>query len=250
MEIANEEQRDRPTSVTFRHRKQNRKLSLVEELAQNYEFDDNQVDGGDTSEAEIDMMVLPKTRTRSMTSNIVRARPDIPESGTDVLSSLSEMKGEVRREIEVMNMKMTQLEEQISTIITILKSQGHLHSPRGYGSPSTSFDKGRMSATSYLNDTSPPEEAPSNQKDKEGPLPEWLAPSGSSGTRADGVPEWDDSTTQAQERNSAQAASLLNNQSNRNNAEPDPRLLQTLGLFKMGKKWGPRKKINCSTQGI
>lgn len=236
LEIANEEQRDRPTSVTFRHRKQNRKLSLVEELAQNYEFDDNQVDGGDTSEAEIDMMVLPKTRTRSMTSNIVRARPDIPESGTDVLSSLSEMKGEVRREIEVMNMKMTQLEEQISTIITILKSQGHLHSPRGYGSPSTSFDKGRMSATSYLNDTSPPEEAPSNQKDKEEPLPEWLAPSGSSGTRADGVPEWDDSTTQAQERNSAQAASLLNNQSNRNNAEPDPRLIQTLGLFKMGKK--------------
>lgn len=236
MEIANEEQRDRPTSVAYRPKRQNRKLSLVEELAQNYEFDDNQLDGGDTSETEIDMMVLPKTRTRSMTSNIVRARPDITESGTDVLSSLSEMKGEVRREIEVMNMKMTQLEEQISTIITILKSQGHLHSPRGYGSPSNSIDKGRMSATSYLNDTSPPEEAPCNQKDKEEPLPEWLAPSGSPEARAISIPDWDDSTTQAQEGNSAQAASLLNNQENQSNADPDPRILQTLGLFKMGKK--------------
>lgn len=211
-------------------------MSLVEELAQNYEFDDNQLDGGDTSETEIDMMVIPKARTKSMTSNIIRARPDVPESGTDVLSSLSEMKGEVRREIEVMNMKMTQLEEQISTILSILKSQGHLHSPRGYGSPSDSIDKGRMSSTSYLNATSPPEEAPCKEKDKEEPLPDWLAPPGSPVTRTNSIPDWDESTTQAQENNSAQAANLLNNPAGQGAADTDPRILQTLGIFKMGKK--------------
>ena len=51
------------------------------------------------------MMVIPKGRTKSFTGNTVRTRAEIAESGTDVLSSLSEMKGEVRREIEVMNMK-------------------------------------------------------------------------------------------------------------------------------------------------
>ncbi|XP_078350361.1 voltage-gated delayed rectifier potassium channel KCNH5-like isoform X3 [Oculina patagonica] len=238
LEIANEDQSDRPPSVALRPRRQNRKLSLVEELAQNYEFDESHVDGGDTSDAEIDMMVIPKTRTKSMTSNIVRARPDVPESGVDVLSSLSEMKGEVRREIEVMNMKMTQLEEQISTILTILKSQGHLHSPRGYGSPRDSLDKGRMSSTSYLNDTSHPVESPPREeKDKEEPLPEWLAPTGSPVARTNSVPDWDNTSTQAQEDNSAQAANLLNNQAGQSSAaDADPRILQTLGLFKMGKK--------------
>lgn len=225
--------------MAFRPRRQNRKLSLVEELAQNYEFDDSHVDGADTSDAEIDMMVLPKTRTKSMNSNIVRTRAEVPESGTDVLSSLSEMKGEVRREIEVMNMKMTQLEEQISTILSILKSQGHLHSPRGYESPRDSLDKGRMSSTSYLNDTSPPEEEkPKEQaKDKEEPLPDWLAPSRSPVARTNSVPDWDNTSTQAQEDNSAQAANLLNNPAGQSTAaEADPRLLQTLGLFKRGKK--------------
>ena len=238
MEITNEDQNERPPSVAYRTKRQNRKLSLVEELAQNYEFDDNHVDGGDTSDAEIDMMVIPKTRTISVTSNTVRARPEVAESGTDVLSSLSEMKGEVRREIEVMNMKMTQLEEQISTILSILKSQGHLHSPRGYGSPRDSLDKGRMSSTSYLNDTSPPEESPSQEeKRKEEPLPEWLAPSGSPVARTNSVPDWDNTSTQAQEDNSAQAANLLNNQAGQSSAaDADPRLLQTLGLFKTGKK--------------
>lgn len=239
LEMTNEDHNDkRPPSAAFRSRRQNRKLSLVEELAQNYEFDDNQVDGGETSDAEIDMMVIPKSRTKSTTSNVVRARPDVPESGTDVLSSLSEMKGEVRREIEVMNMKMTQLEEQISTILSILKSQGHLHSPRGYGSPMDSIDKGRMSSTSYLNDTSPQEEAPCKTKTEEEPLPDWLAPSGSPVARTNNVPDWDNTSTQAQEDNSAQAANLLNNQSGQSAAaDADPRLLQTLNLFKMaGKK--------------
>ncbi|KAJ7357431.1 hypothetical protein OS493_024944 [Desmophyllum pertusum] len=237
LEIANEDQRaDRPTSVAYRPRRQNRKLSLVEELAQNYEFDDNQLDGGDTSETEIDMMVIPKARTKSMTSNIIRARPDVPESGTDVLSSLSEMKGEVRREIEVMNMKMTQLEEQISTILSILKSQGHLHSPRGYGSPSDSIDKGRMSSTSYLNATSPPEEAPCKEKDKEEPLPDWLAPPGSPVTRTNSIPDWDESTTQAQENNSAQAANLLNNPAGQGAADTDPRILQDARYLQNGEE--------------
>lgn len=240
LEMTNESQNDnRPPSVSAFRSRRNRKLSLVEELAQNYEFDDNQVDGGETSDAEIDMMVIPKSRTKSMTSNIVRARPDVPESGTDVLSSLSEMKGEVRREIEVMNMKMTQLEEQISTILSILKSQGHLHSPRGYESPRDSIDKGRMSSTSYLNDTSLQEETPSKTKTKEEePLPDWLAPSGSPVARNSSVPDWDNTSTQAQEDNSVQAANLLNNQSSQNAAtDADPRLLQTLNLFKRaGKK--------------
>lgn len=197
---------------------------MVQELAQNYEFDNNEVDGGETSEAEIDMMVIPKGRTKSFTGSIVRTRAEISESGTDVLSSLSEMKGEVRREIEVMNMKMTQLEEQISTILSILKSQGHLNSPRGYGSPNGSIDKGRMSSTSYLNDTTPPEEAQERGKNEEEPLPDWLAPTGSPET-----------STQAQEDNSAQAANLLNERAGA--TDTDPRLLQTLNLFKMGKKW-------------
>lgn len=235
LEIANEEDRERPTSIGFRSRR-NRKLSLVQELAQNYEFDNNEVDGGETSEAEVDMMVIPKARTESFTGNTVRKRPEIPESGTDVLSSLSEMKGEVRREIEVMNMKMTQLEEQISTILSILKSQGHLHSPRGYGSPRDSMDKGRMSTTSYLNDTTPPEEAKKHGKNEEEPLPDWLAPTGSPVARTNSIPDWEDSSTQAQQDNSAQAANLLNNRSNQSATENDPRLLQTLNLFKMGKK--------------
>ena len=219
MEIANEEDRDRPPSIGFKPRR-NRKLSLVEELAQTYEFDNNELDGN-TSEAEIDMMVIPKGRATSFTGNPVRTRAEIPESGTDVLSSLSEMKGEVRREIEVMNMKMTQLEEQISTILSILKTQGHLHSPRGYDSRNDSMDKGRMSSTSYLNDSTPPEEAMKRQKSEERPLPEWLA---------------SESSTDPQESTSTQAATLLNNTANQSTKDSDPRLLQTLNLFKMGKK--------------
>ena len=219
LEIANEEDRDRPPSIGFKPRR-NRKLSLVEELAQTYEFDNNELDGN-TSEAEIDMMVIPKGRATSFTGNPVRTRAEIPESGTDVLSSLSEMKGEVRREIEVMNMKMTQLEEQISTILSILKTQGHLHSSRGYDSRNDSMDKGRMSSTSYLNDSTPPEEAMKRQKSEERPLPEWLAP---------------ESSTDPQESTSTQAATLLNNTANQSTKDSDPRLLQTLNLFKMGKK--------------
>ena len=223
LEIANEDERtERPASIGFRSRR-NRKLSLVEELAQNYGFDNNEVDGGETSGTEIDMMVIPKGRTKSFTGSTVRNRPEIQESGTDVLSSLSEMKGEVRREIEVMNMKMTQLEEQISTILSILKSQGHLHSPRGYGSPNESFDKGRMSSTSYLNDTTPPEEAQERGKNEDA-LPDWLAPTGSPVAQ----------TSEKQDSNSAQAAKVLNEDANQDGA--NPRLIQTLNLFKMGKK--------------
>lgn len=226
LEIANEDERsDRPASIGFRPRR-NRKLSLVEELAQNYEFDNDEVDSGETSGAEIDMMVMPKGRTKSFTGSTVRNRPEIPESGTDVLSSLSEMKGEVRREIEVMNMKMTQLEEQISTILSILKSQGHLHSPRGYGSPNDSFDKGRMSSTSYLNDTTPPEEAQERGKIEEDSLPDWLAPTGSPVAH----------TSETQGGSSVQAAKMLNENANQDAPNADPRLIQTLNLFKMGKK--------------
>lgn len=233
LEMANEEDRgERPPSIGFKSRK-NRKLSLVEELAQNYGFDNNELDGGETSEAEVDLMVIPKGRTKSLTGNVIRNRPEIPESGTDVLSSLSEMKGEVRREIEVMNMKMTQLEEQISTILSILKTQGHLHSPRGYGSPNGSFDKGRMSSTSYLNDTTPPEEALERGKNEDKPLPDWLAPTGSPVAR---INDFKDTSKAAPEDSSAQAASLLNESANQDAAVTDPRIIQTLNLFKMGKK--------------
>ena len=195
---------------------------MVEELAQNYEFDNYGVDGDQTTEAEVDMMVIPKGRTNSFTKNNVRNHADIPESGTDVLLGLSEMKGEVRREIEVMNMKMTQLEQQISTILSILNS------PRGCESPSRSIDKGRMSATSYLNDTTPPEEALERGKYEEEPLPDWLAPTASQDS--------EETSSPTQKDNSAKAANLLNEGVNQGNEGRDPRLIQTLNLFKMGKK--------------
>ncbi|XP_068730790.1 potassium voltage-gated channel subfamily H member 5-like isoform X2 [Montipora capricornis] len=222
LEIANEEDK-LETSVTIGLRpRRNRKLSLVEELAQNYEFDNYGVDGDQTTEAEVDMMVIPKGRTNSFTKNNVRNHADIPESGTDVLLGLSEMKGEVRREIEVMNMKMTQLEQQISTILSILNS------PRGCDSPSRSVDKGRMSATSYLNDTTPPEEALERGKYEEEPLPDWLAPTASQDS--------EETSSPTQKDNSAKAANLLNEGVNQGNEGRDPRLIQTLNLFKMGKK--------------
>ena len=221
--MTNEEEKvERPISLSYRSRR-NRKLSLVEELAQNYEFDNCGVDGDQTSQAEIDMMVIPKSRTGSFTKNTVRNHVDIPESSTDVLLGLSEMKGEVRREIEVMNMKMTQLEQQIATILSILKSQGHLYSPRGYESPDRSIAKGRMSATSYLNDSTPSEEAPECGKNEEEPLPDWLAPTGGG-------------SNNAQESNSVQAANLLNESANQGAEGGDPRLIQTLNMFKKGKK--------------
>lgn len=233
LEMTNEEEKvERPISLSYRSRR-NRKLSLVEELAQNYEFDNCGVDGDQTSQAEIDMMVIPKGRTGSFTKNTVRNHVDIPESSTDVLLGLSEMKGEVRREIEVMNMKMTQLEQQIATILSILKSQGHLYSPRGYESPDRSIAKGRMSATSYLNDSTPPEEAPECGKNEEEPLPDWLAPTGGG---SNNVSHAGETCTQAQESNSVQAANLLNESANQGAEGGDPRLIQTLNLFKKGKK--------------
>lgn len=231
--MTNEEEKvERPISLSYRSRR-NRKLSLVEELAQNYEFDNCGVDSEQTSQAEIDMMVIPKSRTGSFTKNTVRNHVDIPESSTDVLLGLSEMKGEVRREIEVMNMKMTQLEQQIATILSILKSQGHLYSPRGYESPDRSIAKGRMSATSYLNDSTPPEEAPECGKNEEEPLPDWLAPTGGG---SNNVSHAGETCTQAQESNSVQAANLLNESANQEAEGGDPRLIQTLNLFKKGKK--------------
>ena len=238
-------------SVSFRGRKgAGRKLSLVQELAQNYGFDDNELDGGDSiSETEVDMMVIPKGRIKSAVRGNALVGTDALDSGTDVLSSLSEMKSEVRREIEVMNMKMTQLEEQISTILSILKSQGHLHS-RAYGSLSGSIDKGRVSSTSYLNDTTPPEESQDRSKireevnnnlgdtNEEEPLPEWLAVTASPVCSLNRARDWSETSNRApdQEHNASQAARLLNDREGQTTTDPDPRILQTLHFMKNSKK--------------
>lgn len=244
VEIENENT-PRLRTASFRNRK-GRKLSLVQELAQTYEFDechlDSNVNNNESVSSQGEMMVILDGRHSTL-----RSHADVPDLTVSdgVLSSLTEMKGEVRREIEVMNMKMTQLEEQISTILSILKTQGHFHSQTC--SPSNSMNRGRASSTSYLNDNSQPEDSPEHpshkggklkqaqttqggsKMEKDDPLPDWLAPTESPKARSDSIPEWEDPSD---EDPSVSAARLLNNKKRQEDKpETDPKILQTLSLM-------------------
>lgn len=173
-------------------------------------------------------MVLPDKKKE------VRAKPELYQDSVDVISSLSEMKGEVRREIEVMNMKMTQLEQQVATIIDLLKSQGHLHS-RASGSlnEGQSIDardtppvispvkrKQQKSTTS-----SPTRIKPSKSQDED-PLPDWLARPGSASSNHS-IPDWEENDDADNKRS---AAKKLNKENNNDGREAQ--LLQTLGMMK------------------
>ena len=226
VEIENENV-PRSRAGSFRNRK-GRKLSLVEELAQTYELDETYLDSsglGNSQNAagQSEMMIIPEGRKSQ-----VRADLSDSSAAEGLLSGLTEMKGEVRREIEVMNMKMTQLEEQIGTILSILKSQGAL------SSPTHSLNRGRDTSTSYFEDNGQSlsscdksdklkAAAKSGSKEEEGPLPDWLAKP----QRSDSVPDWEDA---GQEERSASAARLLNADEPRP-AAVDPRLLKTINLM-------------------
>ncbi|XP_032232878.1 potassium voltage-gated channel subfamily H member 1 isoform X2 [Nematostella vectensis] len=231
----------RPVSVTYRG-KRNRKLSLVEELAYTYDIPDSTVDHAHNSVEEAalpaERMVLPE---RTRTPNTLRAKPELFQDSVDVISSLTEMKGEVRREIEVMNMKMTQLEQQVSLILNLLKSQGHLHS-RASGNLHESsgnimdspqhdeFNDSMNSPVGSRRDTrTQPPQSPRPREDppKDDPLPDWLAPPGSASSQHS-IPDWEN---QEADQSSASAARLLNKDEQKPSEQPDPRALQILKLM-------------------
>lgn len=208
-------------------RSKRRKLSLVEELVQTYDIQDTYLDSTPsmaTDQASIERMVLTDKKKD------VRGKPELYQDSVDVISSLSEMKGEVRREIEVMNMKMTQLESQVATIIDLLKSQGHLHS-RASGSlnesatpPSTV--QSPVKETKRKQKKTPPIDSNTKLKasksQDEDPLPDWLARRESASSNHS-IPDWEE-----EEAAEKSAAKKLNNSS----GTRDAKLLQTLSMMK------------------
>ena len=170
---------------------------------------------------------------------------------------MSEMKGEVRREMESMNMKMSQLEQQISTILDILKSQGHLNSRAG-GSDGDSTHSADSNLTGELPDSNikespvhvrcPREEQqnleknPSRYNDlnlntkpekekNDDALPHWLAPPGSATSHHShqSIPDWEEAHASDKKDDAANAARMLNENKP---SSPDPRIFQTLNLIK------------------
>lgn len=166
---------------------------------------------------------------------------------------MSEMKGEVRREMEAMNMKMSQLEQQIATILDILKSQGHLNSLAGSsrGHFRSSVDSNvttELPNPDVKDDYSCSKEKQQNlvidssefnnlnvntkpKKEEEDPLPHWLAPPDSAKSRLshESIPDWEEDKSLDNQQNAANAARMLNENKP---ASPDPRIMQTLNLFK------------------
>lgn len=172
-------------------------------------------------------MVIPDKKKE------LRSKPELYQDSVDVISSLSEMKGEVRREIEVMNMKMTTLEQQVATIIDLLKSEGHLHS-RASGSvhESQSIDHAvtppttNPSPVKLKKKSSPTKIKPSKSQDDD-PLPDWLAPPGSAGSQHS-IPDWEEEDAAVQ-NNASSAAKKLNKGDNNGK---DKKLMQTLNMMK------------------
>ncbi|XP_020905655.1 potassium voltage-gated channel subfamily H member 5 isoform X2 [Exaiptasia diaphana] len=221
--LQNEEDDDRrPISVGF-GRSKRRKLSLVEELVQTYDIQDTYLDTGPSvqpDQTSIERMVLPDKKKD------LRAKPELYQDSVDVISSLSEMKGEVRREIEVMNMKMTQLEQQVATIIDLLKSQGHLHS-RASGSLNDSLDAGDTpSITSPVKRKQQKRSSKPSKSQDEDPLPDWLARPGSASSDHS-IPDWEQDDTADHKKSAAKKLNKENNTGDR-----ETKLLQTLNMMK------------------
>lgn len=205
----------------------------MEELVQTYDIQDTYLDTSlsiTPDQTSVERMVLPDKKKE------LRSKPELYQDSVDVISSLSEMKGEVRREIEVMNMKMTTLEQQVATIIDLLKSQGHLHS-RASGSLHDSFDQSHDSPPTTNHSpvkrkqrksppSSPTKIKPSKSQ-AEDPLPDWLARRDSAGSHHS-IPDWEQEDT-AEQTNAASAAKKLNKESKGNK---DAKLLQTLSMMK------------------
>lgn len=202
---------------------------------QTYDIQDTYLDTNPSitsDQTSIERMVLPDKKKD------LRSKPELYQDSVDVISSLSEMKGEVRREIEVMNMKMTTLEQQVATIIDLLKSQGHLHS-RASGSlqESHSFDQSHDSPPTTHHSPvkrkqrkSPPSSPtgikPSKVQDND-PLPDWLARRDSAGSQHS-IPDWEQGDT-ADQNNAVFAAQKLNKDSK---GSKDEKLLKTLNMMK------------------
>lgn len=187
--------------------------------------------------------------------NLYISSPNVPAS-TEVLSSMSEMKGEVRREMEAMSMKMSQLEQQISTILDLLKSQGHLNS-RASGSSgnfrhsmdsnvtgdvpdsntkkslkdlhtSSEKEQNRLINNSEFNNLNMNTES---EKEDADPLPDWLAPPGSpmSHHSHESIADWEEEQSSDKEKNAAEAVRTLNENKP---GSSDPRIMQKLNLLK------------------
>lgn len=192
----------------------------------------------------IERMVLPEMNKNTKD---LRAKPELYQDSVDVISSLSEMKGEVRREIEVMNMKMTQLEQQVSTILDLLKSQGHLNS-RASGSiheaqtSTTDIFNKSIDSQESISPTSSPTKArqrrlktpprspaakePGKTQDQD-TLPDWLAPPSAASRHS--IPDWEEGDSSQQ--NASSAARLLNDNGKSKKAA-DAKILQTLNFMK------------------
>lgn len=183
-----------------------------------------------SDQASVERMVLTDKKKD------LRGKPELYQDSVDVISSLSEMKGEVRREIEVMNMKMTQLETQVATIIDLLKSQGHLHS-RASGNLTETRSPESHDTTPPATIPSPVKEVKRKQKktgsntklkagksQDEDPLPDWLARRDSASS-SHSIPDWEDED--AADKSAAQKLNKDNRTSSR-----DSKLLQTLGMMK------------------